>query len=619
MAIGRRAAVDRRLQTLWTVGIAGDADDRTLLSRYALSRDDGSEEAFRVLVERHGPMVLRVCRQVIGDLQAAEEATQAVFLILARKAGSIRVEGTVAPWLHGVARRVAAKAKGRAAARRRAETRAAAVAASLRDADGDKGPGVEDWEVIHQEVDRLPEKYRTPVVLCYLQGQTYEQAARRIGCPVGTVRVRLSRARERLQSRLTRRGLGPGPVAAVGWFANGTGGGLPTISTAVADWVPVGASRIEATVGAARALGTSRAGMAGMVPASVFELYEGGVRAMMINRWMTAAAWLLAAGMMGAGVIGFAGVGAGGQEKAAPPGDRRPAAEATRRKASEPPIDFDSPETLRKQTERRVNAARQRIDAQRAYYEEGRITIGRFIDASRKLMLAEIAANSSREQRVAAIKAHWDRIAEVQRREQDELEKGKGNVADLSEAVVAYENAAFDYISARQSQGSADAETLKRRVEALEKQVDPNSPETLHKQTERRVNAARQRIAAQRAYYREGRITIDRYIDASEQLMRAEMAASTTKDERLAAAKANMARIEEILELEQAELEKGQGTVADVAEAAVARENAACTYLEVRQERGPYELEILTKRVEALEKQLESPRKPSEPPGTDRK
>jgi RNA polymerase sigma factor (sigma-70 family) len=613
MAIGRRSAIDRQLRTLWTVGATGDADDRTLLSLYALGRDDGAEEAFRVLVERHGPMVLGVCRQVIGDLQDAEEATQAVFLVLARRAGTLWVEGTVAPWLHGVARRVAAKAKGRAAVRRRAETQAAEVAISLRHADDEKGPSVEDWGVIHQEVDRLPEKYRAPVVLCYLQGHTYEQAAQRLGCPVGTVRVRLSRAREQLQGRLTRRGLGPERVAVVGWFADGLG----TITASVADWVPVAATRVEATVRAAQALCTSRAVMAGIVPASVFELYEEGVRAMMINRWMTAAACMVAVAITGVGAIGFAGMGAGGQEKVAAPGNQRTAVEAPRPKPT--PIDFDSPETLRRQTERRVAAARQRFEAQRAYYEEGRITVDRFIEASRQLMLAETAASPSKDQRVAAVSAHWDRMADLQKKEQDELEKGTGSVADLSEVVVAHENAAYDYIAARQSPSSAEVEDLERRVEALEKRLDHDSPPALRKQTERRVNAARQRLDAQRAYFKEGRITIDRFIDASEQLRLAEMAAGAAKEQRLAAAKAHMDRIAEVLKLEQAELEEGRGTVADVAEAQLAAENAACVYLEARQDRGAFGVEILKRRVEALEKQLDSPRKPSEPPATDRK
>jgi len=470
MAIGRRVAVDRRLQALLTVGVPGDADDRTLLSRYAMSQDDGAEEAFRVLVERHGPMVLRVCRQVIGDLQEAEDATQAVFLILARKAGSIGVSGTVAPWLHEVARRIAAKARVRAAARRRVETHAASLAASLRDAKGDSATVVEDWEVIHQEVDRLPERYRAPVVLCYLEGQTYEQAARRIGCPVGTVRVRLSRARERLQGRLTRRGLGPERVAAIGSFAHAAGG--VRSSAVVAESVAVGAGRVEATIQAARCLSISRHLTAGTVPASVLELYEGGMRAMMMNRWVTAAAWLLAAGLTGVGAIAYAGLGAGGQEKAAPPGNERRAPDAPRgRSSSELPIDFDSPETLRKHTEHRVNAARSRLDVQRAYYNEGRITIDRYIDASEQLMLAEMAVSANKEQRVAAAKANMDRITEVVKLEEDKLVKGRSSTADVAEAYVAYENAACAYLEVRQERGPYEVEILRQRVEALEKQL----------------------------------------------------------------------------------------------------------------------------------------------------
>ena len=343
MAIGRRVAVDKRLRALWTVGVAGDADDRTLLSRYALSQDEGAEDAFRLLVERHRPMVLRVCRRVMGDLQEAEDATQAVFLVLARKAGSIRVAGTVCAW----------------APRRRALDRGQSEGAGcrppLRRDPGGVGrrvaPGlglntatvVEDWDVIHEEVDRLPEKYRAPVVLCYLEGQTYEQAARQIGCPVGTVRVRLSRARERLRTRLTRRGLGPERVAAIGSFADAAGG--VRSSAIVAESVAVGAGWVEATIQAARTLSISRHPRAGTVPASVLEFYVDGMRAMMMKRWVTAAAWLLAAGLTAVGAIGLAGVGAGGQEKAALPGNERRAPDAPGgRRSSELPIDFDSPE-----------------------------------------------------------------------------------------------------------------------------------------------------------------------------------------------------------------------------------------------------------------------------------
>ena len=106
----------RELSALWNVGTVGDVDDLTLVARYSAVRDETSEAAFRVLVERHGPMVLRVCRRLLVNGHDAQDAAQAVFLVLARKAGSIRSRGSIAPWLHGVACRVAAKARQRGAA-----------------------------------------------------------------------------------------------------------------------------------------------------------------------------------------------------------------------------------------------------------------------------------------------------------------------------------------------------------------------------------------------------------------------------------------------------------------------------------------------------------------------
>jgi hypothetical protein len=205
----------------------------------------------------------------------------------------------------------------------------------------------------------------------------------------------------------------------------------------------------------------------------VLELYEGGMRAMLMNQWMTAAAvGLLTAGLTAAGAIGFAAVGLGGQDKAATSKSQPPASDATRREpVNQPPIDFDSPETLRKQADRWVAAARQRLDAQRAFYEEGRITIDRYIDASEQLMRAEMAASATKDQRVAAAKANMDRIAEVVKREQAELEKGRGTTADVAEALVAQERAACAFLEVRQERGPYEVEVLRKRVEALEKQL----------------------------------------------------------------------------------------------------------------------------------------------------
>jgi RNA polymerase sigma factor (sigma-70 family) len=488
MASGYGSSIGARLRTLWTVGTVSETDDQALLSLFADRQDAAADEAFRILVERHGPMVLRVCEQVIGDRQDAEDAAQAVFLVLARKATVLRVQGSLAPWLYGVARRVAAKARGRDAARRRLEQRTTMAAATARDRDRkDFEPeSACDWEVVHDEVGRLPAKYRSPVVLCYLQGQTYEEAARRIGCPVGTIRVRLSRARERLRGRLIRRGLAPEGITAVGWFAPDRGAILAPATATTTGSTLGGIAWVETTVRAARAFNMGRSAMAGTVSTSVLSFYEGMVRAMMFDWYRTAAVWLAAASITAAGAIALAAGGPSGQDKSATSKAQPSTAASSKKPAPPPEVDFDSPDTLRKQTERRVAAAAQRLDAQRAYYEEGRITIDRFIDASLEFMLAKMAASTTKEERLAAIKTHWDRMDEVQKKEEAELKVGRGTVADVAEAVVAHENAAFAYIEARQSRGSYEVEDLKKRVDALEKQL-----QTVVKQLEQRGAAKR--------------------------------------------------------------------------------------------------------------------------------
>jgi DNA-directed RNA polymerase specialized sigma24 family protein len=149
MAAQRRSSLEGQMRVLWAVGAAGDMDDAALLSRFALRLGDSANEAFRILVERHGPMVLRVCHQVLGDRHDAEDAAQAVFLVLARKASGLRIDRSLAPWLHGGSRRVAAKARTRTLARRQAEIRTALVAASVRGAEDDSKPSNDDWEAVH--------------------------------------------------------------------------------------------------------------------------------------------------------------------------------------------------------------------------------------------------------------------------------------------------------------------------------------------------------------------------------------------------------------------------------------------------------------------------------------
>ena len=193
------------LQTLYSVGVTAGLTDGQLLERFATHRGEPGELAFAALVERHGPMVFRACRGILADEHEAHDAFQATFLILLRKGPTLWVRDSLAPWLHRVACRAAGRARLDARRRRTHESRVAELAQSRTRADR---PG-ELAAILHEEVDRLPDRYRLPIVLCDLEGRAYEEAARHLGCPVGTVRSRLSRGRERLRRRLTRRGLAP--------------------------------------------------------------------------------------------------------------------------------------------------------------------------------------------------------------------------------------------------------------------------------------------------------------------------------------------------------------------------------------------------------------------------
>src|SRR4051812_28572869 len=187
-----------QLDTLSRVGVVGNLSDGQLLQRLVTGDDAAAQGIFTVLVERHGPMVLSVCRQVLGDPHDAQDAFQATFLVLARKAGAIRKADSAASWLYGVALRVAVRAKADASRRRAHERRGGALKAAEAARGGDP-PG--SWPELHEEIARLPAHYREPVVLCYLEGLSTEVAAERLGCPRGTVLSRLARARERLRGR----------------------------------------------------------------------------------------------------------------------------------------------------------------------------------------------------------------------------------------------------------------------------------------------------------------------------------------------------------------------------------------------------------------------------------
>jgi RNA polymerase sigma factor (sigma-70 family) len=225
------------LDRLFGEGTLAGRSDAALLARFLARRD---EAAFAALVARHGPMVLRTCRAVLRDANDAEDAFQATFLVLVRKAGSIRGREALGGWLHRVAYRAAVQANRAAARRAREEREAAARRLSSRD------PAREDRNsTLHAEIDRLPDALRQAVVLCDLQGLSREQAADELHWSQGTLRGRLARGRARLRSRLTGAGALAGlAVVPEAWAETAVRNALACLSGRTAGSAAVLATRV---------------------------------------------------------------------------------------------------------------------------------------------------------------------------------------------------------------------------------------------------------------------------------------------------------------------------------------------------------------------------------------
>src|SRR4051794_34536969 len=203
----------RDLERLFREGRLSGASDARLLERFIT---DGGPRAFGALVARLRVMLLRTCHDLLGTAADAEEAFQATVVILSRRAGSIRERDAIGGWLHRVACRVARRIRAEAARRRASEGRAVAMRARESIPHPEPDPLVRDElrRALHDEIDRLPDRYRRPVILCLLEGLSQEHAAVRLGWTEGSVRGRLARGKARLRDRLTRRGIGLAAVLA---------------------------------------------------------------------------------------------------------------------------------------------------------------------------------------------------------------------------------------------------------------------------------------------------------------------------------------------------------------------------------------------------------------------
>jgi RNA polymerase sigma factor (sigma-70 family) len=297
----------RFLRGLAGARAAEGESDACLLERFLGRRD---EAAFEALMGRYGRLVLSVCRRILPREQDAEDAFQATFLVLACRAGTIGKREAVASWLYGVAHRIAVKARAGAARRP-----VPVVLPDVPAGHADEGNSRDLREILDEEIRRLPVRYQAPLVLCYLEGLTTDEAAQQIGCPKGTVLSRLARARDRLRPRLVRRGL----TLSAGALAAGL------------------AQEASAAVPAALALATARAALrcaagplaAAGVSARVAALARGGLPTMMLSKLHPAVLALLAVAILGAGAAfayrtPAAGPAAGAGEPAAPAASREP-------------------------------------------------------------------------------------------------------------------------------------------------------------------------------------------------------------------------------------------------------------------------------------------------------
>ncbi len=278
MANDDHGAMLRGIERIFNEGSLTGLSEGQLLRRFAA----GDEGAFEALVTRHGPTVQGVCRRVLHDARDVEDAFQATFLVLLRKAGGLRDPEAISPWLYGVASRVASRIRAQAARRAAEERKARRPQVAPPDRDVEQG---ELRAMIDEEIQRLPEKYRRPVVLCYLEGRTHEEAARRLRCSAGSLRGRLDRARRTLQDRLARRGVAP----AAGLAALAAGGE----ASAAAVPAPLVVATVATLARAATARAVSAAGSA-----TALELANGVFRAMVVAQLKVAASFLAAAAII---------------------------------------------------------------------------------------------------------------------------------------------------------------------------------------------------------------------------------------------------------------------------------------------------------------------------------
>jgi RNA polymerase sigma factor (sigma-70 family) len=363
MANGPVNAVLEHLRKLEAAASAGQLSDAQLLQSFLGTRD---EAAFSVLLQRHGPMVWSVCQRVLRCDHHAEDVFQATFLVLARKAASIRKQKSLASWLYGVAYRLSRQLRAREA--RQPVLAAASIADAAQD-PSHRASVLELQTVLDEELQRLSEQYRMPLVLCFLEGKTRDEAAEHLGWSVSTLKRRLDRAREVLRTRLCRRGV------------TLSGALLVTVMTQDLAGAAFPSKVLVPTVKAAVLVAGGKAATF-IVPPQVVVLTEGVLKAMLMTKVKMATVAVLAVATLAAGVGLYAGRGGPVPVAAAQPSATTPAPAPPQKKEDKEAILQEKLDKLQKQ----LQEAQSREQQLRARLEEA-------------LVVAEVARREAEVQR----------------------------------------------------------------------------------------------------------------------------------------------------------------------------------------------------------------------------
>jgi RNA polymerase sigma factor (sigma-70 family) len=416
--------------------VAGPGDG-PLLERFLTDHD---ESAFEVLVQRHGPMVLGVCRRVLRDRHASEDAFQCTFLVLLRKAQSLRRRDLLAGWLYGVAYRTALKARSRAVCRGAREK-------PLEEEPGREGPEDLVWRdvrpILDEELQRLPEKYRLPLVLCYLEGKTVTEAGAQLGWPAGTVAGRLARAKDQLRGRLTRRG--------VTLMAALPGAELPKMTPTA-----VPPALLATTIRSGLILTAGQAGALGAISPAVIPLMEGVLQAMFLSKLKLVLTVVLTFTALGACALGYplvAGQQGSPRVEAPPPvGANQPdpakkgvaAGEAddvanlprlpalSKEKVADLLKNNPASARMKALLMDRFDAACTEINARWQEFLAGRGTLTVMLAASLRLLEAEREISVKPADQLVAWENHWKRMQELEKIMQARFDAARVGVPDLS-------------------------------------------------------------------------------------------------------------------------------------------------------------------------------------------